>query len=375
MSNIPFIKGLLLCEEFFKQIIHPLLNKHFPTLQYAACRIGSGSDVLGYDTEISRDHDWGPKLELLLNDETFAIYNQQLDECFQQNLNGTICGYSMKFYPYIEDSGTTVFVNESTTAVTTVQEERKMKHSIVIKTMRQFFLDYLNWNIDDDITISDWLTFPSQHLLTIRVGKVFYDTVGLENIRSRLNYYPHDVWLYLLLASWQRIGQEEHLMCRAGQIGDELGATLIANRLIRDIMRLIFFIEKQFIPYSKWFGSAFQNLKNNHLYPILRQIQLADTFLVREKFFSEALEIVAKLHNELKLTDPLPIRVSQFFSRPFSVIWGGMFADKIFERIMNPEIKLIALKTKIGSIDLFVDSTDALLPEMRLKMKQLFTLH
>jgi hypothetical protein len=47
-------------------------------------------------------------------------------------------------------------------------------------------------------------------------------------------------------------------MPRAGFVGDELGSALIGSRLVRDIMNLCFLLEKQYAPYPKWFGTAFQ---------------------------------------------------------------------------------------------------------------------
>lgn len=54
------IKGLDLCKGFFNECAKPIIDKYFPNLQYSAGLIGYGSDVLGYDDEISRDHMWGP---------------------------------------------------------------------------------------------------------------------------------------------------------------------------------------------------------------------------------------------------------------------------------------------------------------------------
>ena len=58
----------------------------------------------------------------------------------------------------------------------------------------------------------------------------------------------------------KRIGQEDHLMARAGLVGDELGSSVIGARLIRDIMALAFLIERRYAPYPKWFGTAFGRL-------------------------------------------------------------------------------------------------------------------
>ena len=92
-------------------------------------------------------------------------------------------------------------------------------------------------------------------------GAVYYDGLGeLTALRQALAWYPQDVWLYLLACGWQRIGQEEPFVGRAGAVGDDLGSALIAARLVRDVINLCFLLEKQYAPYPKWFGTAFQHL-------------------------------------------------------------------------------------------------------------------
>src|ERR1043166_2983448 len=86
--------------------------------------------------------------------------------------------------------------------------------------------------------------FQSKKLRTVTSGVIYCDGISLQGDRERFQYYPHEVWLYLLAAGWQRIGQEEHLMGRAGIVGDEIGSALIGARLIRDLMRLCFLMEK-----------------------------------------------------------------------------------------------------------------------------------
>ena len=62
----PFIPGLDLAGAFFAEVVRPLLDEAYPRLPYAAALLGPGSEVLGYDTARSTDHDWGPRLQLFL---------------------------------------------------------------------------------------------------------------------------------------------------------------------------------------------------------------------------------------------------------------------------------------------------------------------
>ena len=54
-----FIPGLKLAEGFFNEEVEPIMKSNFQGLAYSAALIGSGSEVLEYDTEMSADHHWG----------------------------------------------------------------------------------------------------------------------------------------------------------------------------------------------------------------------------------------------------------------------------------------------------------------------------
>jgi len=54
-----------LAQQFYADVVAPLLARAMPRLQYAAGRLGSGSDVLGLDDAMSRDHEWGCRPTLL----------------------------------------------------------------------------------------------------------------------------------------------------------------------------------------------------------------------------------------------------------------------------------------------------------------------
>ncbi|HNT55610.1 MAG TPA: hypothetical protein PKG95_12905 [Anaerolineaceae bacterium] len=98
-SDIPFISGQELSRQFYTDGVAPLLAQHFPGLPHTAALIGYGSDVLGYDTPMSRDHMWGPRLVLLLPEVDFIHLKPAVDTMLRQQLPLTICGYPTHFEP------------------------------------------------------------------------------------------------------------------------------------------------------------------------------------------------------------------------------------------------------------------------------------
>ena len=362
-----FIPGLLLGRLFYFEAVKPVLHASFPDLQFSAALIGSGSEILGFDTEMSTDHGWGPRVMLFLTEEDYHHYRVAIDEALRNELPAKCHGYSTNF----------TLPNPADNNVQLLQEVEcgPINHRVEIHTIRGFFLSDLNFDIEESIEPADWLTFPSQKLRGITAGAVYHDGIGLQAARDRFDYYPHDVWLYLLASGWNRIGEEEHLMGRAGMVDDEIGSAIIGSRLVRDVMRLCFLMEKQYAPYAKWFGKAFNELKSAaELLPILRGVLLAEAWQEREKYLAAAYEYIAEMHNRLGITEPLPIKVSNFFGRPFLVMHlVGGFAEAIRARITDPLVRRIADGKLIGSIDQISDNTDILSdPRWRMTLRGLY---
>lgn len=362
-----FIPGLQLGRLFFLEAVKPVLNARFPDLQFSAALIGSGSEILGFDTEMSTDHHWGPRVMLFLTDDDNARYREVIDQALRNELPPKCHGYSTNFSsPNPADNNVQILQDT---------DGDPINHRVEIHTIRGFILSELNFDIEGSIEPADWLTFPSQKLRSFTAGEVYHDWVGLQAARDRFEYYPHDVWLYLLASGWNRVGQEEHLMGRAGMVGDEIGSAIIGSRLVRDVMGLCFLMEKQYAPYAKWFGTAFNELKcAEDLSPILRRVLLAEAWQEREKHLAAAFEYVAEMHNRLGITETLPVKVSGFFGRPFLVMNAGAgFAEAIRARITDPLVKRIAGGKLIGSIDQISDNTDVLSdPQWRLTLRRLY---
>lgn len=349
-SKVKFINGLRLCEKFYKETVVPILDKHWPSLKHSAGLIGSGSEVLGFDTPMSADHHWGPRVLLFLSAHDRKKYAKTISEVLSKELPYKFRGYSTNFsIPDVNDKG-----------VQHLQEIDigQVNHRVEIHTIGEFVKASLGLDPYGKIEVADWLTFDEQHLLELTEGKVYFDGLKkLNKIRRKFIYYPKDVWLYKLAAQWTRIEQEEPFMGRCGDMGDELGSNIIAARLVRDIMKLCFLMEKKYAPYSKWFGVAFAKLScAEKLTPILNAVMSSSNWREREKHLAKAYSIVAQMHNTLGITMPLATKVSPFWSRPFMVIHGDHFSNAIRKSIRSQEVRNIS--ANIGSVNQFIDCTD-----------------
>ena len=359
-----FIPGLQLSEALYREAVAPILAREFPGLVHSAARIGFGSDVLGFDTVRSTDHEWGPRCQLFLSETDAAIYGRAIIETLRHTLPLEIWGYPTNFGP----------TDEEGTSVLQPAESGPVEHKVEVTTLSRFLQQQLGITTAHGIDVLDWLTFSEQALLEVTAGAVFHDGLGtLTETRDLLTYYPHDIWLYLLAAQWARISQQEPFVGRTGEVGDELGLALIAVDLVRDVMRLGFLMERQYAPYSKWFGSAFARLScAAPLAPHLNAVLAARRWQDRQRHLVHAYEIVAAMHNALGITEPLSTQTSQFHGRPFLIIQAGQFADALRNQIQDERVR--RLPEAIGSIDQFVDSTDVLTnPALRRQAKAMFT--
>jgi hypothetical protein len=348
-----FIPGLKLAERFYWDAVRPILDREYPGLAHSAALLGSGSEVLGFDTEMSSDHHWGPRVLLFLHSDGHAQYAADIHETLRHKLPYIFLGYPTNFGdPDPDDNGVQLLQSVS---------DGPVNHRVELHTIRDFVNDQLAFEINEKLAPIDWLTFPQQKLLTLTSGAVYHDEIGLEQIRSRFAFYPQDVWLYLLAAGWSQIGEAEHLMPRAGYVGDEIGSAQLGAQLVRSIMQLCFLMERRYAPYAKWFGTAFARLKcAEEMIPLLRGAQLAETWQAREKNLVLAYEALARMCNALGITEAVDTQAQSFFGRPFRVIMGSGIAERIAAQITDPAVRAIMQRRIIGSIDQITTSTDLL---------------
>jgi hypothetical protein len=331
-------------------VVNPILGAEFPNLVYSAALIGYGSDVLGYDTERSTDHEWGPRLLLFLSRQDHLSLSAHISEHLRQSLPPMFRGYSTHFgEPDVEGI-----------QIATAWEAGSVNHKIEIHTTRQYFSSWIGLDPTAELQSADWLTLPSHKLLEVTAGQVFHDGLhALEPIRAALAYYPRDVWLYLMASQWRRIAQQEAFVGRTAEVGDECGSMLLTAALVRDLMGLCFLIERRYAPYSKWLGTAFARLAcAAEIGPTLDATLRAATYHERQDHLARAYRLVAEMHNQLNITPPLDTKTSLYHGRPYRVIHAGRFVEAIAQTIEDPQVR--AISGWFGGINQISDNSDVL---------------
>jgi hypothetical protein len=342
-----FISGLTLNRLFYREIIKPIMAKYFPSLRYSCALTGHGSDVLGFDSSKSMDHNWGPHVVIFIKYNDYFLWSSRIDECLRKCLPYTFRGFSVNFSK--EDP------NAYLKQVPEYIAEGDVNHLCTIFSIRGFLRHYLGFDRDTKVGLYDWLTFPEQNLLEVTAGEVYYDGLGeLIKMRKLFKYYPNDIWIYAMRVQWLKFANELSFHARSGEVGDELGSRVLAFRSIEKIMKMCFLMERQYAPYLKWLGSGFIRLKyGKKLMPIFKKINKSLDWKKRQHYLSQALASLGQIHNSLKITRPIPIEYNSFPGRNFKVFNVDVFLKELENNIKDSKLK--QMKYVLGTIDQFID--------------------
>jgi hypothetical protein len=343
------MSGLELARRFYLEAVLPIVEATIPGLVHSAARMGRGSEVLGFDDRVSQDHDWGPRLELFLAPVDRDRCAERLAGALARDLPTNFLGHSTSFG--FDEDGVGVPIE--------IAAGEPVAHRVEILELGEWCEDMVGFDPRAGVGWLDWLATSGHRLAEMTGGEVFHDGLGeLQQIRTALAWYPHDVWLFVLASQWRRIAQEEAFVGRCCQVGDDVGARLVAARLVRDLMRLCMLMERVYPPYSKWLGSAFGRLDcAGTLTPILTSALHASDAQELQRRMAAAYEVVAAKHNELGITEQIDTHTRPFWNRGYPVLLADRFVTATHDQVSASHVRDLPL---IGSVDQFVDSTDVL---------------
>ncbi len=276
--------GLEISKEFISTLLLPLLQDTLPDFydRLSVSVVGTGSDVLGFDDEISRDHHWGPRANVMYLREDREQIEQPLRAVLSEKLPDTFQGYE---------------VHANIGNLTGVCQA----------TIEDFFERFLGTDQLPQQDV-DWTALCEVDLFHVTAGEVVYDGLGeLTRRREILAYYPDNVWKKRL-ADWCMYvtGRDApYNLHRMAKRGDDLTCMFYFSLCVKRLMELCFALNRQYAPYTKWLNHSFRSLPQyaNHLAPMIDDALAASDWNSRVRILIEANYVIADALADLKLTD------------------------------------------------------------------------
>lgn len=234
-------RGLEIARAYYEACGREMIRSRFSAYEnrIAVGLVGEGSECLGFDDEISRDHDFGPSFCLWLPRADYRKYGAELQSAYEA-LPGGFMGLPDRVESASAHTGSRVGV----------------------LCIEDFYYKYIG-TADAALSLAQWLALPESSLATACNGEVFGDPLGeFSRIRQRLlDYYPEDVRL-------KKIAARAALMAQSGQVnyarcmsrGESVGAFMALAEFVKHAASMIFLLNRRYAPFYKWTHRALREL-------------------------------------------------------------------------------------------------------------------
>ena len=225
------MRGLELAKAYYEAYGMPMLKNSFPALwpRLAAGLAGDGSECLGFDDEISRDHDFGPGFCIWLTAQDYERYGDALSRAYEELPKA--------------------FGDFPARSVTQGGGGR-----VGVMSVPGFYSRFIG-NEQPPVSLERWLFLPEDKLAAVTAGEVFYDGAGeFTRLRSALlAYYPEDVRIKKIAARAAAMAQSgQYNYARCMRRGDRVAAQIAMASFVKTAMSMWYLLEKKYAPYYKW---------------------------------------------------------------------------------------------------------------------------
>lgn len=264
------MQGLELARRYYEEFGRAMIDEHFPDYEgrIAVGLAGSGSDCLGFDDDVSADHDSGAGFCLWLTDDDYENIGFRLAREYSKlpaEFMGVPKGRANSY-------GSSHFG---------------------VKSISGFYTPFTG-RVGAPETNAEWLYTPEFSLAAAVSGEVFRDDLGeFTAVRERIkNGMPEDVRLKKIAArviAAAQSGQYNYPRCLAH--GETGAAVLAAAEFVRNTASLIYLINRRYAPFYKWLLRGMRGLEQlSHLEHELSFILTEGNSTEQTRAKSEAIE-------------------------------------------------------------------------------------
>lgn len=239
------MKGLELSERYYYAYGKKMVEEKFPKIKgrVAAGLVGQGSECLGFDDNISMDHDYGPSFCLWLTKEDYEIYGEAMMEEYRK-------------------------LPKDFEGARGRQESLHGDGRVGVFCIPDFYYRLLGI---EDVPRDNkaWIRIPETALCTATNGKVFEDPLGeFTRIRNGLlEFYPEDVRIKKITARAAAMAQSgQYNYARAMKRRENVAAQLALAEFTKNAISMVYLLNKRYTPFYKWMHRGMREL------PLLSEI-------------------------------------------------------------------------------------------------------
>jgi len=268
------------CQALFDEIFLPVLKeKHSEILpRLSVGVIGQGSEVLGADDELSRDHDWGPmKCQLLLPEKDVVEYGTSISQALGAVIPDEFRGITIS---------------------------QPQSNSLPISTIDAAYENLCDF-AHPPVTNKEWASIDDSSFCYASSGFVIYDpSEALSNRISEFQaaYYPIDIWRWKLAqylwGLWHN--GDYNIRMRLTKRGDGVGLLIGQGAFVEGVLGVACLLNKRFPVYWKWLHWQFQQLPKwrDELAPQLQALDAAANHEIRGEIIGSMCDSIRKILQE-----------------------------------------------------------------------------
>lgn len=233
-------RGLDMAKRYWREWGRPwLASRHPALLNRIGVGLFSGSDVLGADDALSRDHGWGPRFDVFLAEG--------------------------------DAPGAETLQSELRAAAPRDWGDVSLRFDFIPAIQVHAAGDYFGGPFPQHRlpqTPADWVCCEHKlpnlesHLHFVRHGAVFHDPAGLlAGMQDNLRVYPGDVWhLRMAQLCFEIAHFGEYNFCwRLVRRDDPVAAEMAAGAFLQAAMALALVMDRDYAPYWKWMRHVFRH--------------------------------------------------------------------------------------------------------------------
>ena len=316
------------CQALFDEVFLPVLRERFPEIlpRLSVGVIGQGSDVLGADDELSRDHDWGPsKCQLLLPDPDVKQYGPSIAQALQAAVPDGFRGISLP---------------------------ETQPNTIRVSTIDTVYRGICQFAYPPE-TAEEWSDADDNALYFASSGFVLYDPSGALKKRIsafRAAYYPTDIWKWEIAGQlWSTWHEGDYNVCRRlTKRGDGIGLLIGQGVFVHATMHLLCLLNRRFPVYWKWLHWQFQQLPQwtNALKPHLTELESASHHDRRGEIIGAMCQVIREILHEVDLLPDTEWRnfmgsidiikqqeKNTMLKSYFIIAWRNLFRQRVYSLI------------------------------------------